>query len=362
MADVRTWSAIVIPCLNEAAYIAATCESLGFDGVSPPPAECHLVLVDNGSTDGTLDYCHMLKADYGSSVVVVREPTRGHVPARHHGNVVSGQMATAFGVSHADTIIIQADADSIYSTEYVNTVREYFQRQSSTGILAQTITRMSSDLRANFPNVFTAIDAVDQAIEARFKTPLYDVIVDDKACAYRLNDYFRWGGHRREYFDDGTEILAETTRLMIAAAAHGDERREVSAASVVHSNRRLFEDATRQLSAAGFPYSNSSPSESGTANLCELERAASSGHTDVLREICTTRAAHLIALMVVLPAHLERTLTGVLSGDPAIERLTTSLPSRSPADLSARPGQSLVDVLDLVRLGSTTLNNLAKQF
>ena len=75
-----------------------------------------------------------------------------------------------------------------------------------------------------------------------------EVLIDDKACGYRLSDYQRWGGLRREYLPDGSEIHAETSRMYLRAlATAGAKRVRVERAGALTSARRIYEKPHAQL-------------------------------------------------------------------------------------------------------------------
>jgi hypothetical protein len=359
MRDSPPWSAVVMPCLNEVAYLRSACESLGFGAGNPTPSLCKLILVDNGSTDDTLDECHQLGTEVGPSVVTVRESIRGHVPARHRGNLVAAQLAKSAGVAATEALIIQVDADTHYSPGYVDSVRESFQTVPNSGILVQAATRLPVELPSSYPSTFSAIQAIDDSVEDRFGFSEYDVVVDDKVCSYTLHDYFRWGGHRREYFNDGAEILAETTRLMIAARSTGTKLHNIDNASAIHSQRRLLADPGQMLSTAGFPYSTTKHSPGvGVTTLEEIERRLTEGDDLVLKGIQSARFAHLVALLALLPAHVERTVTGASPNDKTLRGLLALLPERSIKDSFNTPGQFVADVLELVWTDGFTLCEL----
>jgi hypothetical protein len=349
MPEAPRWSAVVMPCLNEEDYLTAACASLGFGGsVNPTPPQCRLILVDNGSTDRTLDICHALQDELGELVVIVQEPVRGHVPARHRGNMIAAQIAAAEGISPDQAVIIQADADTEYSAGYVDNVRAAYVDAPVDGQFVQAITVLPPDLRATYPRVFAAMDAVDQSMETRFGLQQYDFVVDDKACAYGLDDYFKCGAHRREFFRDGTEILAETTRLMIASQALGLKNIEIADATAIHSQRRFLHDAAQHLATAGFPYSARRASPGARPITLEKLESLVTGESDVLESITAIRAVHLVALMVLLPAQVVRACTGELPTEPYVRRILRDMPARSLEDVATTPGQLLADVLDLV--------------
>ena len=83
---------IVIPCLNEAAELEASCASLGFGlGAETRPAETTLILVDNGSTDKTPEIMKQIQhSSYEGAVLVAHEGERGFVPPRRDGNLRAG--------------------------------------------------------------------------------------------------------------------------------------------------------------------------------------------------------------------------------------------------------------------------------
>jgi hypothetical protein len=360
MHHVQQWSAVVMPCLNEQDNLAAACGSLGFGGVQGAPERCLLVLVDNGSTDATLDICEGLRSDVGDVVKIARELVRGHVPARHCGNVEVAHFADANGISVSEFIIVQADADTQYSPRYVDRMREAISSgPAGTSSIGQAVSQLLPTVRAEHPCVFAAVDLIDEAVESRFGSSQYDVIIDDKACAYWLGDYEQWGGHRREYFRDGGELLAETTRLAIAGLTHGATRIDVADASVIHSQRRLLGDAVQELAAAGFPYAGRRIFAGILpVTLDDLERRVVAGDRKLLDAIVAARASHLIALLVLLPAHLARVLTGEVPGDSGLEAALERLPRRSILEAAKTPGRLLNDVLDLALTSGLLLDLL----
>jgi hypothetical protein len=359
MPDVQHWCAVVMPCLNEQDSLAAACRSLGFGSAQIVPERCFLVLVDNGSTDATLDICEGLRSEVGDVVEVVQESVRGHVPARYCGNVAAAHLAITHGISHAELIIVQVDADTQYSPRYVDRMREAISPASAGSLIGQAISLLSLDVRASYPRVVAAVDLIDEAVESRFGSPQYDVVVDDKACGYRLGDYERWGGHRREYFGDGDELLAETTRLMIAGLTHGATRIDVANASVIHSQRRLLRDAAQELAAAGFPYVRRRMFPGiPPVMLNDLEQRVAAGDRGLLDAIGAIRASHLIALTVLLPAQLARVLTGEIPTDSGLASALERLPRRSVREAATMPGLLLSDVLDLALASGSLLDLL----
>jgi hypothetical protein len=103
----RVRFSVVIPCFNEAGYLAGTLVSLqkqDFDGI------CEVVVVDNNCTDETVDVARGLGAR------VVAEPVAGVCNARQRGT------AAALG-----DIIVSADADTAYDSDWLRTIDAHFR-------------------------------------------------------------------------------------------------------------------------------------------------------------------------------------------------------------------------------------------
>jgi glycosyltransferase involved in cell wall biosynthesis len=107
---------IVIPCYNEARYIADTVKSLRgqtFDG------SYEIIVVDNNCTDETAQ----IASDLGARVV--REEKAGVCHARQAGTVAS-----------TGEIVISADADTTYSPNWLTTIDQSFG--TDPGVVAVT--------------------------------------------------------------------------------------------------------------------------------------------------------------------------------------------------------------------------------
>src|SRR5215831_2985963 len=98
---------VVIPCYNEAGYVAETLHSLrkqDFDG------EFEIIVVDNNCTDGTAEIARELGAQ------VVEEPVKGVCNARQLGTeAASGE------------IVISADADTTYAPDWLSKIDRSFR-------------------------------------------------------------------------------------------------------------------------------------------------------------------------------------------------------------------------------------------
>lgn len=73
--DVRPELSVVIPAFNEQESLEGTVKAVV--AALPDPTRSELVLVDDGSTDGTLEVARSLSASCPAAVVVVARPTNG---------------------------------------------------------------------------------------------------------------------------------------------------------------------------------------------------------------------------------------------------------------------------------------------
>jgi glycosyltransferase involved in cell wall biosynthesis len=246
-------SAIVIPCLNEEHIISSTCASLGFGvGADTAPRETFLILVDNGSHDGTSRKMDEVKSrSPAGTVVIVGEPERGYVPARHRGVLEARHVAQAMGISEQDFLILQADADTQYSSDYVLEMRAAATGQRN--FLLEGVSDPWSGFDQTYSGYRALSERVDAPLQSLFVDDTHDVIVGDNIAGYLLNDYFTWGGHRREFNQRGDEIFAETSRLFIRAKICGARKLKIVHAIGQHSRRKISQHPVLHFATAGFP-------------------------------------------------------------------------------------------------------------
>lgn len=104
------WVSVVLPCLNEADAIGAVVDE-AFRGIESCGLAGEVIVVDNGSTDGSADVARRHRAK------VVFEPRRGY------GSAYLAGLDAAVG-----DIVLMADADGTYDvsdlTEFVSRFRE----------------------------------------------------------------------------------------------------------------------------------------------------------------------------------------------------------------------------------------------
>jgi hypothetical protein len=348
--------AIVVPCLNESNRIETTCSSLGFASDRTPPDDVHLILVDNCSTDSTLRVLRQIRDQVGTRVHVATEVTRGHVPARVRGNEIAALIATEEGADPHQVVIVQCDADTTYSPSYARVMASAVFPDPE-AVMATAIAGPDPDFERVFPALSAALKAIDEPFEhLHFRMP--DIIVDDKSCAYSLAAYRRWGGHRREHRRDGSELLAETTRLFMAGLAFEARRVEVAEALAIHSQRRMIEDPAVHMAFAGFPYSRRPP-VSTSVDALRLEHSLTTGRAVIPNELAELRTAHLVGMFVLLPAHVRRAISRLPPESARVRALLARMPRRTRDELVRAPGRLLDDVLEMVWGDRQALSGLA---
>jgi len=252
---IKIHAALIIPCLNEEETLADTCASLGFGlGKNSNPTGALLFLVDNGSTDSTLQIAERIKSDSEANTVFIgHEPERGFVPPRHRGNLMAEQFASSMKWKLEDVLILQADADTHYTPGYVASMRAAAE-SCGPNMMVEACVTYPPAFKAEYPEYMNICDEVDAEFERLFARDLSDDdLVDDKVSGYRLSDYFNWGGLRREYTAGGEEIHAETARLYMKARAKGARRVRADDAQAFHSARKVIEEPALHMATAGFP-------------------------------------------------------------------------------------------------------------
>jgi glycosyltransferase involved in cell wall biosynthesis len=340
-------TAVVMPCLNEERTLEKTCRSLGFADSLERASNAKLIIVDNGSTDATLAIASDIQknAEPGN-VVIAQESERGYVPPRHRGNLVAREIASLAGISDSKVLILQADADTSYSKEYVAEMRRVAERVPHPSFMLRAMTTYPPELQSECASFLELCERIDGPFEHLLTDHPDDVIVDDKACGYRLSDYFTWGGHRREFADWGDEIHSETTRLYIRALSFGCRAALVNNAIAIHSPRRLFEHPAIEFATSGYPRDSTWLREWKQA----LESIDSMGCFEetsnlALREAIRWRQIHILALFGILPLHVAHTLGKVtsLNGEEWSSRVT--LPVRSVKFLRENVADMIIDSL-----------------
>jgi glycosyltransferase involved in cell wall biosynthesis len=299
---------VVIPCLNEEKNLFSTCSSLGFGNGVDNLLPATLVIVNNGSTDGTQNVAEAVaRNSHIDSVIIVDESVRGFVPARVRGVQESYARAKTMGLAPDECLIIQADADTIYSREYI----ESFLRHSQIlgpGVLLESVCLSDNkdpmvakltDLLNDFDGKFFA----DQLIQS-------DCVVDDKSVGYRYSDWLAVGGMQRDFIGTKELIYCGTTRLWMRMLANGFTRRSVEEASCSHSLRKLEEGPDIYVATAGWPRSSSWKERWRFKHPDYSLEQVLDPSSRVFRESFESRMSYLRAMFSHLPQVFERAATG----------------------------------------------------
>lgn len=120
----RDWS-VLLPFFNERDYLRDTVASLAVQ--SKPP---FLILIDNGSTDGSADVAVAVAREYGVPHVLVHEPRPGKVAALAAGLPF---VATAY--------VATCDADTWYPPHYLAAGQALIERGGRGGAGAYFVSR-----------------------------------------------------------------------------------------------------------------------------------------------------------------------------------------------------------------------------
>lgn len=130
MASAFLWSAIV-PFHNESSYLPDCIASLFRQRES-----CRLILVDNGSTDGSGDVARAVCEQLGIDALHLFEARPGKVSALQHGLAHVGSPFVA-----------TCDADTIYPADYLWTATALLSKNKAAAAIAATAPEKASKLR-----------------------------------------------------------------------------------------------------------------------------------------------------------------------------------------------------------------------
>ena len=340
---------VVMPCLNEVDQVEKAVASILYRQ-GAEPRDTHLVIVDNGSTDGTLPVLDRLRRRDPRHVHVRFEPKRGYVPPRHHGVAAAARIGAAAGVAAEQTLILQADSDTEYRVGYVSAMVEAAGDRA--GMMLEGATRRPAAFEADHPKFVEAERLVDAALEHLEVPDELDVVVDDKVCGYRLSDYIKWGGLFEEQTPSGDSIHAETTRLFIRARLlHGAIKVRVNPAGAIPSRRRLLDETRLQFATIGFPREKSwSAARPNLLEPVDVDVFALAILRGDEREAAWLRSAHLVSLFRFLPALVMRTETpeAPLFGAADVAAMLDREPRRTREEVAARPGIAIADAFRLI--------------
>lgn len=297
---------IVMPCLNEAERLAATCHSLGFGKNAHSNPRATLILIDNASTDATATIARQIRdSSPAGRVHTLYEKEPGYVPPRRLGIVHARQLAHAQGWSESDVLILQADADTIYGAGYIDAMLAAATAQTRPFMLEGV--SETTDNGAAYQGYLDVCCEADEAVADLFVDYADDIIVDGKVAGYRLNDYFAWGGTAQEYTRYG-ELHASESRLCIRAQLAGVTRLRVEDTTVQHSIRKAETDPVMQLAMAEFTRETGwrdwwHRHYQGASRLSDF---ADPAYRSTLHEAKFMRQAHSLILFALVPHAVAR--------------------------------------------------------
>ena len=228
----------------------STCLSLGFGGGAAPP-QTVLILVDNGSADNTVAVMREIRQHHVSVVLLGQTLERGYVPPRHLGALIAKAFADEQGLASEEILILQADADTIYDDNYVPSMKA--AAFAAPHDLIEGVARADEAFLQAYPGYHSCCALADAAVSRFAIAEADEVVIDDKVAGYRLSEYVRWGGHKREFNAQGDEIHAETSRLFIRAKTLGAGRTRAGDALAYPSRRKILADPLAAFATCGFP-------------------------------------------------------------------------------------------------------------
>ncbi|RNL50533.1 glycosyltransferase family A protein [Pedobacter jejuensis] len=333
---------VVVPFYNEELTLAATIQSLGFGKGFPTVKHKTLILVNNNSTDsGERIVTELCKDSIAESVFLFQQSEQGIVASRKAGNEHARNIVVKSRINQESILIIQADADTIYSTGYLDAMRLKAEEVGA-NVMIEAETGYPASFSEKGKVFLHTCEDIDQECEVYFSDYPDDLIIDDKAVAYRMQDYFSWGGHRVIHNENGDEILAETTRLFIAAKLKGASRAKTSGASVIHSVRDILTDPSLVFATAGFPRERQWVQN---FRLLDYQFHLNGKGMDYLMD---QRRLHLLAIFCVLPAHFIHIIGGEQILNPVSQFALINLPTRTKIEIHGRAELIFEDVFNLL--------------
>ncbi|MEL6920055.1 MAG: glycosyltransferase [Pseudomonadota bacterium] len=112
---------VALPCLNEASRVRAAITSLLQD---PYSEHCRFLLVDGGSTDGTLD---IVSNTFGDRVEIIHNPRR----VQAHGVNIAARIAGDSGAKY----MLRADLHAIYPVPFLSVLIDTIRAQDADSVV-----------------------------------------------------------------------------------------------------------------------------------------------------------------------------------------------------------------------------------
>lgn len=127
---------VVIPCHNAAPFLA---ETLGSVAAQTQPVD-EVVLVDDGSTDGSAEIAHAASQSTGLPLRVIRQPNLG----------VSAARNAAIAATSGDLIAL-LDADDLWHPAKIEKQVEYMRRHPDVGTVVTSVAKFTEGTEDTLP-------------------------------------------------------------------------------------------------------------------------------------------------------------------------------------------------------------------
>ncbi len=255
-------------------------------------------------------------------------------------------MRSEVAEADEDVLILQGDADTTYSSNYAAAMKAAALAVGP-GVLLKARTLLPDSFVEDFPDYLQLCESVDTEYEDLLSDHPDDVVIDDKACGFRLSDYLCWGSHRREFIANGDEVYAETTRLYLRGKSFGARAVLVDAATATHSTRRIFEHAGLDLATSGFPREGTWREQWARRlePIADIRTLLGQPKSALVKVAVLWRRRHLLGVFGILPLHVARTLNLRSGHESAAWARGLSLPRRSLSTLQCSPALFVCDAL-----------------
>lgn len=220
---------VVVPCYQEERLLPATLEALA----AQHDTGFELILVDNGSTDGTLDVMRRFAGSAPFPVHLLQEPQKGTGAAADTGF----RAAIALGAQW----IARTDADCVPHPTWTGRARHALATRGLEFAAGRIRPRHDEDLTLSERAVLPAMIAVAERYGrytrrgAQFRYPYFMAAGNNLAISASL--YNRAGGFPRSAIDDTHEDreLSERVRQLTSRAAVCDDMIVYNSVRRVHA-------------------------------------------------------------------------------------------------------------------------------
>lgn len=265
----RPFISIVGPFFNEADYIVDTLASLaGQVDDSGKPYDrntCEILLVDNGSTDRTVQIIKKFAMDHPAmDIKVLTENEKGHIHARITG------MRYAIEHREGSHVLVGIDTDTLFPSSWLRSVLRRLDQENAaacgssgyfTGEMWLRARKLSEYYLKNVGTLFFDPETVEK-LGAKGKKYLFthQIFIDfvrpfsDCAFAIRKEAYLKAGEYTIEYRKDNPslELLAEGWRLKFQLDRLGEKVSYTDEASFITSPRRFVQDCVGMFNGATY--------------------------------------------------------------------------------------------------------------